>query len=100
MVATGDYLVVSALLFTIGATGVFFRRSLISIFLCIELMLNGVNLTFVAFARETGNLEGQAIALLVIAVAAAEAAIGLALLIAFHRKRGTINVDDATLMRH
>lgn len=100
MVPLGHYLILSALLFSIGATGVFFRRNLISMLLCVELMLNGVNLSFVAFSRHAGNLEGQAIALVVIAVAAAEAAIGLAILIAFHRKRGTINVDDATLMRH
>ena len=100
MIPVQHYLVVSALLFLIGATGVFFHRNLVSIFLCVELMLNAVNLTLVAGSRSVGNLEGQALALLVIVVAAAEAAVGLAILIALHRKRDTINVDDQNLLRY
>ncbi len=94
------YLVVSALIFVIGASGLFFHRNLVSIFLCIELMLNAINLTFVAYSRLAGNLEGQAIALIVIVVAAAEAAVGLAILIALHRRQETMNVDDHSRLRY
>jgi len=94
------YLVLSALLFALGGIGVLVRRNLLSIFLSIELMLNAVNLTFIAYSRQAGELEGQAIALIVIAVAAAEAAVGLAILIALYRSRETMNVDEASLLRH
>jgi NADH-quinone oxidoreductase subunit K len=100
VVPTEHYLVLSAVLFAIGTAGVFSRRNLIAVFLCVELMLNAVNLSLVAFSRQAGNLEGQAIALIVIAVAAAEAAVGLAILIALHRRLGTVNVDDVNLLRH
>ena len=100
MVPVQHYLIVSALLFAIGSTGLFFHRNLVSMFLCIELMLNAVNLTFVAYSRFAGNLEGQAIALIVIVVAAAEAAVGLAILIALYRRRETMNVDDHNLLRY
>lgn len=100
MVPLQHYLVLSALLFALGGIGVLVRRNLLSIFLSIELMLNAVNLTFIAYSRQAGELEGQAIALIVIAVAAAEAAVGLAILIALHRSRETMNVDEANLLRH
>ena len=100
MVPVEHYLIVSALLFVIGATGVFFHRNLVSILLCIQLMLNAINLTFVAYARSAGNLEGQAIALIVIVVAAAGAAVGMAILVALNRRRDTLNVDDHNLLRY
>lgn len=100
MVPLEHYLILSAVLFAIGAAGLFLRRNLITIFLCVELMLNSVNLSFIAFSRQVGNLEGQAIAFIVIAVAAAEAAVGLAILIALHRRRDTVNVDEANLLRY
>ena len=100
MVPVQHYLIVSALLFSIGATGVFFHRNLVSIFLCVELMLSAVNLTLVAYSRWAGNLEGQALALLVIVVAATEAAVGLAILVALNRGRESVDVDDQDLLRH
>ena len=100
MVPVEHYLILSALLFTIGGTGLFFHRNLVSMFLCIEVMLNAINLTFVAYSSSVGNLEGQAIALIVIVVAAAEAAIGLAILIALHRRRDVVNVDDHNLLKY
>lgn len=100
MVPVQHYLIVSALLFSIGATGLFFHRNLLSIFLCIELMFNAANLTLVAYSRSAGNLEGQALAFLVIVVAAAEALVGLGILIAVHRRRSSLDVDDQTLLRY
>ena len=100
MVPVEHYLIVSALLFSIGATGVFFHRHLLSIFLCIELMLNAVNLTLVAYSRSAGNLEGQALAFLVIVVATAEALVGLGILVAVHRGRASLDVDDQNLLRY
>ena len=100
MVPLQHYLIVSALLFSIGATGVFFHRNLVSIFLCVELMLNAVNLTLVAYSRWAGNLEGQALAFLVIVVAAAEALVGLGILVAIRRGRMSLDVDDQDLLRH
>jgi NADH-quinone oxidoreductase subunit K len=100
VVSLEHYLVVSALLFSIGATGVFFHRNLLSIFLCLELMLNAVNLTLVACSRSAGNLEGQALAFLVIVVATAEALVGLGILVAVHRGRASLDVDDQNLLRH
>jgi len=93
------YLVLSAALFTIGAVGVLVRRNAIVVFMCVELMLNASNLTFLAFARDAGMDVGHLPALFVIAVAAAEAAIGLAVIIAVFRSRGTVNVDDIRTMR-
>jgi NADH-quinone oxidoreductase subunit K len=93
------YLVLSALLFTIGAVGVISKRNIITMFLCIELMLNAVNLTFVSFARYMNQAHGQVIVFFVMVVAAAEAAVGLAITVALYRSRGTLNVDDADLMK-
>jgi NADH-quinone oxidoreductase subunit K len=93
------YLVVSAILFTLGAAGVFLRRNLITILLSIEIMLNAVNLTFVAFGRYWGKVDGQIITFFVITVAAAEAAVGLALIIALFRHRESLNPDTFTNLK-
>ena len=94
----GPALTVSVILFSLGVAGVLFRRNAIVIFMCIELMLNAVNLTFIALAQQLGP-EGQVIVFFVMAVAAAEAAVGLALFIAIHRLKGTIDVDRANILR-
>ena len=93
------YLVLGALLFAIGAVGALTRRNGITVFLSIELMLNAVNLIIVAYARMLGDHGGQVIVLFVLAVAAAEAAIGLALFIAVYRHRHTIDINRLNLMR-
>jgi NADH-quinone oxidoreductase subunit K len=93
------FLILSAILFATGAVGVILKRNVISIFLCIELMLNAVNLTFVAFARYLDQVHGQIFVFFVMVVAAAEAAVGLAITITLFRNRGTLNVDDADLMK-
>ena len=95
----GWYLALSAVLFAIGATGVLIRRSLIVIFMAIELMLNAVNLSFVTFARELGSMDGQVIVFFVMTVAAAEAAVGLAIIVALFRQRATTNADEITSLR-
>lgn len=84
----------SAVLFTLGVAGVLVRRNAIVIFMSIELMLNAANLAFIAFAREAGSMAGQVFVFFVIAVAAAEVAVGLALIVAIHRSRGTIDIDE------
>lgn len=94
-----SYLIVSAILFAIGTIGVLTRKNAIVIFMCIELMLNAVNLTFVAFSRHLGNLDGQVFVFFIMTVAAAEAAVGLALFIAFFNNKETIDVDEASLMK-
>jgi NADH-quinone oxidoreductase subunit K len=94
-----DYLIVSAILFTIGAAGVLFRKNAIVIFMCVELMLNAVNLTLVAFAQYLGNTEGQVLVFFVMTVAAAEAAVGLAIVIAMYRNKEVIEVDKLDLLR-
>ena len=93
------YLVLAALLFAIGAAGALTRRNGISIFLSIELMLNAANLTLVAYSRLWGERTGQLVVFFVLAVAAAEAAVGLALFIAIYRQRRTIDVNRLNLMR-
>ena len=93
MIPLSHYLIVSALLFTIGTAGVFLRRNLITVLLSIEIMLNAVNLTFVAFARQSGSLDGQIIVFFVMTVAAAEAAVGLAIVIGLYRHRESLNPD-------
>lgn len=99
MPALHDYLIVAAILFAIGAVGVLTRRNAIVIFMSIELMLNAVNLTFVAFSRYLGNIDGEIFVLFVITVAACEAAVGLALMIAFYKNRESIDVEDLNLMK-
>ena len=88
------YLVVSALIFAIGAAGVLVRRNPLVILLCLELMLNGANLALVAFARAHGNADGQVFALIVMVVAACEVAVGLGLIVAIFRRRLPIDVDE------
>ena len=94
------FLVVSALLFGIGAFGVLVRRNAIVIFMSVELMLNAANLAFVTFARMHGTLDGQIIAFFVMVVAAAEVVVGLAILTAIFRARRSASVDDANLMKY
>jgi len=99
MIPLSHYLGLSVILFAIGVLGVVIRRNAIVIFMCIELMLNAVNLTFVAIARSLSSLDGQVIVLLVMTVAAAEAAVGLAIIISIFRTKGTINVDEINLLK-
>ena len=99
MVETSYYLVLAALIFTVGATGVLLRRNALIIFMCIEMMLNSVNLTLIALARQWGDLEGQIFVFMVMAVAAAEVAVGLAILIANVRHRKSINIDEINLLK-
>lgn len=93
------YLSLSAVLFTIGVLGVLLRRNAIVIFLSIELMLNAVNLTLVAFSQAFGDVSGQILVFFVMSVAAAEAAVGLAIVIAVFRNKATVNVDEINLFR-
>lgn len=99
MITLNHYLVLSAVLFSIGTAGVFLRRNVITLLLSIEIMLNSVNLTFVAVGRFNGSVEGQIIAFFVMTVAAAEAAVGLALVIALFRHRETLNPDAFTSLK-
>ena len=99
MIPLGHYLIVSAILFAIGTAGVFLRRNLITILLSIEIMLNAVNLTFIAFGRQIGNVDGQIIVFFVMTVAAAEAAVGLAIVISLYRHRESLNPDAFTLLK-
>ncbi len=93
------YLSLSAVLFTIGVLGVLLRRNVIVVFLSVELMLNSVNLTLVAFSQAFGDVDGQILVFFVISVAAAEAAVGLAIVIALFRNKLTVNVDEIRLFR-
>jgi len=93
------YLIVSAILFSIGTIGVLTRKNAIVMFMCIELMLNAVNLTFVALSRHMGNLDGQVFVFFVMTVAAAEAAVGLALMIALYNNKETIDVSEVNSMK-
>jgi NADH-quinone oxidoreductase subunit K len=99
MVPLSYYIALSAILFVIGAAGFIFRRNIITVFMCIELMLNAVNLAFMAFSRFRGNLDGQLFVFFVIVVAAAEAAVGLALIIAVHRNRESLAIDELDSMK-
>ncbi|MDQ1747291.1 MAG: NADH-quinone oxidoreductase subunit [Frankiaceae bacterium] len=94
------YLYLSAVLFTIGALGVLIRRNAIVVFMCVELMLNAVNLSLVTFSRIDGNLDGQVIAFFVMVVAAAEVVVGLAILMTVFRTRRSASVDDANLLKY
>ena len=95
-----EYIVLSAILFTIGCVGVLTRRNAIVVFMCIELMLNAANLTFLAFSRSTGNMNGHAIAFFVMVVAAAEVVVGLAIIMTIFRTRRSASVDDASLLKY
>ena len=97
---TTHYLLLSGLLFAIGAMGVLIRRNAIVVFMCVELMLNACNLAFVAFARQNGNLEGQIIAFFVMVVAAAEVVVGLAIIVTIFRTRRSASVDDVNLLKY
>jgi NADH-quinone oxidoreductase subunit K len=94
-----NYLGLSALLFTIGVVGVLIRRNPIVIFMCIELMLNAVNLVFIAFSRIYGQSDGQIFAFFVMTVAAAEVAVGLGIIVSIFRQRHSIDVDEVSEMR-
>ena len=99
MVSLNSYLVLSAVLFALGIMGVLIRRNAIVIFMSIELMLNAVNLTIIAFARFTNSIDGHIFVFMVIAVAAAEVAVGLAIIVALFRTKGTINADEINVMK-
>ena len=96
----GDFVALAVVLFVIGAVGVLVRRNAMVIFMCVELMLNAVNLAFVAFARMHNNLGGQVIAFFVMVVAAAEVVVGLAILMSIFRARRSASVDDASLLKY
>jgi NADH-quinone oxidoreductase subunit K len=98
-VGPGAYLLLSALLFGIGVVGVLIRRNAIVVFMCIELMLNAVNLSFITFAKTNGTLDGQVLAFFVMVVAAAEVVVGLGILVAIFRKRSSASVDDVNLLK-
>ncbi len=99
VVPTEAYLGLSAVLFGIGALGVVLRKSALTMFMSIELMLNAVNLSLVAFGRQFGRLDGQVIVFFVMAVAAAEVAVGLAIIVDIYRSRRSVDIDDASWLR-
>ncbi|MCJ7832301.1 MAG: NADH-quinone oxidoreductase subunit NuoK [Actinobacteria bacterium] len=99
MVPTGYFIVLSAVLFSIGTIGVLTRRNALIMFMSVELQLNAVNLSLVAFSRQLGNLDGQVLAFFSMVVAAAEVVVGLAIIVSIFRRRATINVDDESLLR-
>lgn len=99
MVPTSLYLILSGLIFTIGAVGVLTRRSALVILMCVELMLNSVNLTLIALSRQWDNLNGQVLVFMIMAVAAAEVAVGLAIIIAHTRHNNTTNIDEVKLLK-
>lgn len=99
MTTVTPYLILSAVLFTIGATGVLIRRNAIVVFMCVELMLNAANLSLVSFSRLHGNLDGQVTAFFVMVVAAAEVVIGLAIIMTIFRTRRSASVDEASLLK-
>lgn len=100
MVPVAAYLILAAILFAIGAASFLFKRNIITIFISIELMLNAVNLTFISFANQWKDVHGQIFVFFVMVVAAAEAAVGLAIIIAIFRTRQTLNVDQINLMKN
>jgi len=99
MVSSSAYLILSAVIFAIGVLGVLVRRNILVMFMSIELMLNAVNLAFVALSKQLVSLDGQVIVFLVMTVAAAEAAVGLAIIICLFRNKKSVNVDDFNLMK-
>jgi NADH-quinone oxidoreductase subunit K len=100
VVPTSYFLVLSAVLFGLGVIAFVFKRNILTVFMSIELMLNAVNLAFVTFSRALGQLQGQVFLFFVIVVAAAEAAVGLAIVILIHRNRGTLNVEDVNSLKN
>jgi NADH-quinone oxidoreductase subunit K len=99
MITQTHYLVLSAALFMLGIIGVMTRRNIIIILMSMELMLNAVNINLIAFSRQLGDVTGQVFAVFVICVAAAEAAVGLGIILAFYRNKETINIDEMNLLR-
>jgi NADH-quinone oxidoreductase subunit K len=99
MVPLSHVLALSAVLFVIGAAGFVFRKNIVTVFMCIELMLNAVNLAFIGFSRYLGSLDGQLFAFFVMVVAAAEAAVGLAIIIALYWNRDSLNIEDLDSMK-
>lgn len=99
MVTTTSYLILSAVLFTIGIVGVLIRRNAIMIFMSIEMMLNSANLALVAFSSNLGNLAGQVMVFMVMSVAAAEVAVGLAIVIAIFRNKETVNINEINIFK-
>jgi NADH-quinone oxidoreductase subunit K len=99
IVTLQSYLLLSAILFAIGVVGVLTRRNAIIVFMCIELMLNSVNLTLIAFAAHLGDVTGLVLVFFVMAVAAAEAAVGLAIVIAIFRNKQTVNIDEINILK-
>jgi NADH-quinone oxidoreductase subunit K len=99
MVSLSSYLILSAVLFSIGVVGFLIRRNIIVIFMSVELMLNGVNLAFVAFSRFLNSMDGQVIVVFVMSVAAASAAVGLAIIMSIYRAKKTVNADEMNLMK-
>jgi NADH-quinone oxidoreductase subunit K len=99
MIELNYYLVLSAILFSLGVIGVLVRRNAIIIFMCIELMLNAINLSLVAFSAYLGNIHGQIFVFLVMTVAAAEAAVGLAIIISLFRNKETVNIDEINVLK-
>jgi NADH-quinone oxidoreductase subunit K len=99
LVPVSYYIILSALLFGMGIVGFLFKRNIVTMFMSIELMLNAVNLAFIAFGRSLGQLQGQVFVFFVIVVAAAEAAVGLAIVILIQRNRKTLNVERVNLLK-
>lgn len=99
MIPLNYYLALSALLFTIGVVGVLTRRNVIIVFMCIELMLNSVNLSLIGFSAFRGDATGQILVFFVMVVAAAEAAVGLAIIIALFRNKQTVNIDEINILK-
>src|SRR4030067_1733910 len=99
MITITHYLVLSAILFSLGGVGVLIRRNAIVIFMCIELMLNAVNISFVAFAHYLHSMQGQMFVFFTMTVAAAEAAVGLAIIVAVFRNKESGNIDDMNIMK-
>lgn len=97
---TNYYLLISALLFTIGVLGVLVRRNAIIIFMCVEMMLNAANLAFVAAARDLRQMNGQVFVFFVMVIAAAEVAVGLAIIVSLFRNRATVDVDEVNLLKY
>ena len=99
MVSLNAYLTLGAILFSIGAVGVFTRRNVLIMYMCIELMLNAVNLTFIAFSKFLNDMNGHVFVFMIMTVAAAEAAVGLAIIISLFRNKATIYVDEINLSK-
>jgi NADH-quinone oxidoreductase subunit K len=99
VVPISNYLVLSAILFTIGVVGVLIKRNPIQIFMCIELMLNAANLSFIALGRHFGQVNGQMYVIFALAVAAAEVSVGLGIIVAIFRSKETIDIDEVNLMK-